>query len=129
SGFVNKPDETFRKLKYDIRKIIDKNPGTAAIAVSAHPHFIEVLTTRYRVFLEQMEDIHDCELLLRGDHDLHVEDFQLTPIKAGSREALRMQRARIEERERILPPVEQLTEIVETLVQEVHGEPEATPAA
>ncbi|MBI1290094.1 Rne/Rng family ribonuclease [bacterium] len=94
TGFVLSADEVFRRLKYQILGNLKSDPLAAAFAICAHPHFIDVMTRRYRVFIEQIKRQYNIELAYRADPDFHMDDFTVTtlkkPLNAAPRIAARM---------------------------------------
>jgi len=81
TGFVLSADEVFRRLKYQILGLLKTDEHAAAFAICAHPHFIDVLTRRYRVFIEQIKRQCNIELAYRADPDFHMDDFTVTTLK------------------------------------------------
>lgn len=105
TGLVKNNDEIFRSLKYDIRKVLANDKTIHSIVVSGNVRFIESLRTRFARFIHNLSEEHHCSLVLREDADIHVEDYQLTPVKGTERRAPRVTAERVTEQSRILPAI------------------------
>ena len=95
SGFVRNSDQLQRRLKYDIRRALAEKPGLRTLVLSAHPSFVEVLNTRFRGYVERLRTDSGLELICRPLAEMHMEDYQLTPISLPESKGLELPAERI----------------------------------
>lgn len=124
TGFVRRADEIFRKLKYDIRRALATESALSGVVVSAHPKFIDTLTSRFRAYFEQLKNEHRCNVVYQADPDFHIEDYQITPVVRTDDSAPRLAVERLEPDQRLVAAV---AGVIETPVEPV--EPAAKETA
>ena len=128
SGLVRNSDEVQRRLKYDIRRALEENSQLRTLVVSAHPTFIEVLRTRFRAYVERLKVDSGLELVFCPLAEMHMEDYQLTPVTVAGREVPEVPAARILPEE-VLAPAAELPEEALTAASMPEEEEEVAPAA
>lgn len=102
TGLVLLPDEIFRRLKYDLRRLVAEQENLGGILVTAHPHFIGELTSRFTRAIEEIAN-KSCEIFYKANADYHMEDYQVTPIRGAEGEVIRLPGSRLEDTSRVLP--------------------------
>jgi len=101
TGMVRQPDEIFRRVKYDIRRVIAQDSSVNTVVITAHQRLIDGLTSRFRVFFDQLLSQHKVTAIFRPDPEIHVEDFHVTPIRTAQAGALMVPRERVESEHRL----------------------------
>lgn len=127
-GYVLKPDEVYRRLKYDVMKALSGDDSIRAMMISAHPWTVDLLRNRYRNFIRKLKD-QGCEVALREDAHFHIEDYQITPMRRKIEQPLLLTGDRIDPDERIRAvddlPVDfksQLEDLPEEAIEELPTE-------
>ena len=100
TGYVLKADETFRKVKYEILKVIGNDQTIGGVLVSGHQRLVDALQSQYGNFRDELKRDWHCDVSFRIDPDFHIEDFMITPLKRTDRGGLRVG-ARVEEDQRV----------------------------
>ncbi len=128
TGYVRQPDQVFRRLKYDVLRALEQTPEAAAVMVSGHPKLLDHLTSKYRIFFEALRETHRVDVVYRADPDYHLEDYQITPVAASPRAALRLGGDRIDQESAVAPLVEEIeVDVMHRLVAEPDGADEEAP--
>lgn len=104
TGLVLQPDEIFRKLKYDLRRLFDEEDSLGGILVTVHPNFLGELTSRFGKALEGLAQ--DCEIFYKANPEFHLEDYQITPVRKPEGAITQLPGARIDSSSRVLPIIE-----------------------
>jgi ribonuclease G len=101
TGLVLSHDEIFRRVKYQLLAKVREEPPAGAILLSAHPHTIDILTRKYRAFLDRLQAEYNVEFIYRADPDYHLEDCQLAVVKKPDVAGLRLSSKRLAEADEV----------------------------
>ncbi len=96
TGLVLTEDEIFRRLKYDLRKMLTVKKRPKGVVISVHPKFLDHLGSRFSQYLERLKYGTKVDLLFRGDSDFHLEEYQLTALDEPARGSNRFSTSHIE---------------------------------
>lgn len=102
TGLVLLPDEIFRRLKYDLKRLFKEQDNLGGILVTAHPRLIGELTSRFSRAIEDLSSKY-CEVFYKANADFHLEEYQVTPIKGVEGEVIRLPGSRLDDADRVLP--------------------------
>ncbi|MCC5876138.1 MAG: Rne/Rng family ribonuclease [Candidatus Sumerlaeia bacterium] len=105
TGLVLLPDEIFRRLKYDLKRLISEQDNIGGILVTAHPRLIGELTSRFSRAIEDLS-AKVCEVFYKANPEFHMEEYQVTPIRGVEGEVIRLPGSRLDDAARVLPMVD-----------------------
>lgn len=126
-GVIHRADEIFRRLKYEILRVMNSESGVSGVVISAHPKLIDTLTSRFLRFFEKLKKDSSLQVVYQADPEYHMEDFQITPMRRPTEEdTLRLPEERTPAEKRVLPAI---IDYVTVVKEEKEEEAEKDPAS